>query len=47
MLLLAQDPEEMQRLVDRVVIFSKGRIARMLRGAEITIDAIAEARAAR
>ncbi|TJU98576.1 MAG: ATP-binding cassette domain-containing protein, partial [Mesorhizobium sp.] len=46
-LLLAQDPEEMQRLVDRVVIFSKGRIARMLRGAEITIDAIAEARAAR
>ncbi|RWM22439.1 MAG: sugar ABC transporter ATP-binding protein [Mesorhizobium sp.] len=46
-LLLAQDPEEMQRLVDRVVIFSKGRIARTLRGAEITIDAIAEARTAR
>ncbi|TIO53672.1 MAG: sugar ABC transporter ATP-binding protein [Mesorhizobium sp.] len=46
-LLLAQDPEEMQRLVDRVVIFSKGRIARTLQGAEITIDAIAEARTAR
>ncbi|TIT95516.1 MAG: sugar ABC transporter ATP-binding protein, partial [Mesorhizobium sp.] len=46
-LLLAQDPEEMQRLVDRVVIFSKGCIARTLRSAEITIDAIAEARTAR
>ncbi|WFP78268.1 sugar ABC transporter ATP-binding protein [Mesorhizobium sp. WSM4906] len=46
-LLLAQDPEEMQRLVDRVVIFSKGRIARTLQRAEITIDAIAEARTAR
>jgi ABC-type sugar transport system ATPase subunit len=46
-LLLAQDPEEMSRLVDRVAVFSKGRIERWLSGAEITIDALADAKAVR
>ncbi len=46
-LLLAQDPEEIHRLVDRVVIFSNGRIERSVPTTEITIDAIADARAVR
>jgi ABC-type sugar transport system ATPase subunit len=46
-LLLAQDPEEMSRLVDRVAVFAKGRIERWLAGAEITIDALADAKAVR
>ncbi|CDX55418.1 putative Ribose import ATP-binding protein RbsA 1 [Mesorhizobium plurifarium] len=43
-LLIAQDPDEMQRLVDRVVVFAKGRIERSLSAEGLTVDAIADAR---
>ncbi|CDX55277.1 putative Ribose import ATP-binding protein RbsA 1 [Mesorhizobium plurifarium] len=46
-LLIAQDPDEMQRLVDRVVVFSKGRIERSLSAEGLTVDAIADARSLR
>jgi len=46
-LLIAQDPDEMQRLVDRVVVFSKGRIERSLSAEGLTADAIADARSLR
>ncbi|TPI49331.1 sugar ABC transporter ATP-binding protein [Mesorhizobium sp. B3-1-7] len=46
-LLIAQDPDEMQRLVDRVVVFSKGRIERSLSAEGLTVGAIADARSLR